>query len=171
MPAAAHFATLGRTTEVHMLKPGTEAPQCTATLDDGSTFDLAEYRGKKHVVLYFYPKDFTAGCTAQACSFRDNYSLIARHDAVIFGISGDDAASHTTFKDKYELPFRLIADPGRHVHKLYDVAGFVPWMTPRITYVIDKDGIIRSSIRHDFRVKEHVPDVIEALEALEAERV
>lgn len=152
-----------------MLKPGTEAPHFTAPLDDGSTFDLADYRGTKHVVLYFYPKDFTAGCTAQACSFRDNYSLIQQHDALIFGISGDNEASHTGFREKYELPFPLIADPGKHVHKLYQVTGFVPWITPRITYVIDKDGMIRSAIRHDFRVKEHVPDVIEALEAIQAE--
>jgi peroxiredoxin Q/BCP len=152
-----------------MLNPGTEAPHFTATLDDGTTFDLAEYRGKKHVVLYFYPKDFTAGCTAQACSFRDNYGLISKYDAVIVGVSGDGEASHTSFKERHDLPFPLIADPGKHVHRLYEVVGLIPWMTPRITYVIDKQGVIRSSIRHDFRVKEHVPDVIEALEALQAE--
>jgi len=152
-----------------MLNPGIEAPHFTAVLDDGSAFDLADYRGKKHVVLYFYPKDFTAGCTAQACAFRDNYAVIGSHDAVIFGVSGDNEASHASFKDKYALPFPLIADPGRHVHRLYQVSGLVPWITPRITYVIDKRGVIRASIRHDFRVKEHVPDVLEALEAIQAE--
>lgn len=151
-----------------MLKAGTRAPEFTATLDDGSTFDLASYRGKKHVVLYFYPKDFTGGCTAQACSFRDNYGLIGEHDAVIVGVSGDSEASHTSFKDKYQLPFPLVADPDRRVHKLYEAVGLIPWMTPRITYVIDKEGIIRTTIRHDFRVKEHVPEVIEALEAIAA---
>jgi peroxiredoxin Q/BCP len=149
-----------------MLKPGTEAPQFTATLDDGSTFDLSSYRGKKHVVLYFYPKDFTGGCTAQACSFRDNYSLIEQHDAIIVGVSGDSEASHASFKDKYDLPFPLAADPAKAVHRLYEAVGLIPWITPRITYVIDKEGVIRSAIRHDFRVKEHVPDVIEALEAI-----
>lgn len=150
-----------------MLKPGTQAPQFTATLDDGSTFDLSSYRGKKHVVLYFYPKDFTGGCTAQACSFRDNYGLIEQYDAIIVGVSGDGEASHTSFKEKYQLPFPLVADPGRAVHKLYGAVSLIPWMTPRITYVIDKEGVIRSAIRHDLRVKEHVPEVVDALKAIE----
>ncbi len=151
-----------------MLKPGTEAPQFTATLDDGSTFELAAYRGKKHVVLYFYPKDFTGGCTAQACSFRDNYGLIEKHGAIIVGVSGDSEASHASFKDKYDLPFPLAADPDKSVHRLYEAVGLIPWITPRVTYVIDKEGVIRSAIRHDFRVKEHVPEVIEALKAIDA---
>lgn len=151
-----------------MLKVGTRAPDFTATLDDGSTFTLGSYRGQKHVVLYFYPKDFTPGCTAQACSFRDNYGAIAGHDAVIVGVSGDGGASHTSFKEQHELPFPLIADPDGKVQHLYEAKGWIPWMPPRVTYVIDKDGIIRAAIRHDFRVKEHVPDVIAALEAIEA---
>ncbi len=118
------------------------------------------------MVLYFYPKDFTGGCTAQACSFRDNYGLIAGYDAVVFGISGDGEESHSRFKERYELPFPLIADPGRTVHRLYDAVGLLPFMTPRITYVIDKEGVIRSAIRHDLRVKEHVPDVVKALEQI-----
>mgnify|MGYP000990316289 CR=1 FL=1 len=150
-----------------MLKVGTLAPQFTAPLEDGSTFDLAAFRGQKHVVLYFYPKDFTAGCTAQACSFRDNYSLIGKYDAVLFGISGDGEDSHTRFKEKHELPFPLIADRGRAVHRLYEVTGLLPFITPRITYVIDKAGVIRAAIRHDLRVTEHVPEVVEALKKLE----
>lgn len=150
-----------------MLKVGTVAPQFAATLEDGSPFDLATYRGEQHVVLYFYPKDFTAGCTAQACSFRDNYSLIGQYNAVLFGISGDGEESHTRFKEKHDLPFPLIADPGRSVHRLYQVTGLLPFITPRITYVIDKEGVIRAAIRHDIRVTEHVPDVVEALKKLE----
>lgn len=150
-----------------MLKPGTTAPEITATLEDGSPFDLASFRGKKHVVLYFYPKDFTGGCTAQACSFRDNYGLIGKYDAVLYGISGDSEDSHTRFREKHQLPFPLIADPGRAVHRLYEVQGLLPFMTPRITYVIDKAGVIQAAIRHDLRVTEHVPDVVEALKKLE----
>lgn len=150
-----------------MLRPGTPAPQFTAPLEDGSTFDLSAFRGNQHVVLYFYPKDFTAGCTAQACAFRDNYGLIGRYNAVLFGISGDGKDSHTRFKERHELPFPLIADPGRKVHRLYEVTGLLPFITPRITYVIDKEGIIRAAIRHDIRVTEHVPDVVEALKTLE----
>ena len=151
-----------------MLKVGTQAPDFTATLDDGSTFTLSAYRGQKHVVLYFYPKDFTPGCTAQACSFRDNYGAITAHDAVIVGVSGDGGESHASFKERHDLPFPLIADPDRKVQDLYDAKGWIPWMPPRVTYVMDREGIIRAAIRHDFRVKEHVPGVIAALEALEA---
>ena len=150
-----------------MLRVGTQAPAFTASLEDGSTFDLAAFRGKQHVVLYFYPKDFTAGCTAQACAFRDNYSMIGKYNAVLFGISGDGEASHTRFKERHDLPFPLIADPGRKVHRLYEVQGLLPFITPRITYVIDKEGVIRAAIRHDIRVTEHVPDVVEALKKLE----
>jgi peroxiredoxin Q/BCP len=150
-----------------MLNVGTAAPQFTATLDDGSTFDLASFLGAKNVVLSFYPKDFTGGCTAQACSFRDNYSLVGQYDAVLFGISGDGEASHSKFRDKHDLPFPLIADPGRKVHRLYEAVGLLPFITPRITYVIDRAGVIRDAIRHDFRVKEHVPEVLAALQAIE----
>lgn len=150
-----------------MLKVGTQAPDFTAKLDDGTSFTLSAYRGQKHVVLYFYPKDFTAGCTAQACSFRDNYSAIAANDAIIVGLSADGGDSHSSFREKHTLPFPLIADPDRAVQDLYGVKGWVPWMPPRITYIIDKDGVIRAAIRHDFRVKEHVPEVIAALKALE----
>lgn len=149
-----------------MLTPGTLAPDFTATLDDGTEFRLADYRGKKHIVLYFYPKDFTPGCTAEACSFRDNYSQIAAYDAIILGISGDTAASHTAFRQKHSLPFPLIPDPEGRLRALYDAKGWIPWMPPRVTYVIDKEGIIRAAMRHDFRVTAHVPEVIAALEKL-----
>ena len=150
-----------------MLKVGKQAPDFTATLDDGSSFTLSSYRGHKHVVLYFYPKDFTAGCTAQACSFRDNFAAIAAYDAVIVGVSADQGGSHSSFREKHTLPFPLITDPERKLQELYDAKGWVPWMTPRITYVIDKDGVVRAAIRHDLRVKEHVPDVLAALQALQ----
>lgn len=152
-----------------MLKPGTPAPNFTATLDDGSLFELDQFRGSRAVVLYFYPKDFTPGCTAEACAFRDNYTTIAEHDAVIFGVSSDSEASHTAFRERHQLPFPLIADPAREVHRLYQAVGLIPWMPPRITYVIDRHGIIRAAIRHDFRVTQHVPEVIAALESINRE--
>lgn len=149
-----------------MLAPGSLAPDFTAPLDDGSSFTLSAWRGRKHVVLYFYPKDFTAGCTAQACSFRDSYGAIAAHDAIIVGVSGDGAESHASFKERHGLPFPLIADPEGTVRARYDVKGWIPWVPPRITYVIDKEGVIRAAIRHDFRVREHVPEVVAVLEQL-----
>lgn len=149
-----------------MLKPGASAPNFTATLHDGTPFELSDYRGNKNVVLYFYPKDFTPGCTSQACSFRDNYAAISAFDALIFGVSGDSETTHASFKDRHDLPFPLIADPGREVHGLYEATGLIPWMTPRLTYVVDKSGLIRAAIRHDFQVQRHVPEVLEALKDL-----
>ena len=149
-----------------MLKTGTPAPDFTATLDDGSEFSLSAHRGQKHVVLYFYPKDFTPGCTAEACSFRDNYGAISGYDAIIVGVSGDDSGSHTSFKEKHELPFPLLSDPDGKIRDLYDAKGWIPWMPPRVTYVIDKEGTVRAAMRHDFKVDAHVPEVLKALEKL-----
>jgi peroxiredoxin Q/BCP len=149
-----------------MLRPGTPAPDFTATLDDGSTFRLADERGKRHVVLYFYPKDFTPGCTAQACSFRDNYDAIRARGAVVIGVSADDTVSHARFRERHALPFPLIADPERRLHELYDVKGWLPFLPPRVTYVIDREGIIRAALRHDLRVSAHVPEVLAALDRL-----
>ncbi len=150
-----------------MLKPGTVAPLFTATLDDGSPFDLASFHGRQHVILYFYPKDFTPGCTAQACSFRDNYAEITGLGAALFGLSADADESHERFKDRFDLPFPLIADPSRTIHRQYEVTGLLPFITPRITYVIDSAGIIRAAIRHDILVTQHIPDVVAALKRLE----
>ena len=150
-----------------MLRPGTPAPQFTATLDDGSTFDLASYRGAKNVVLYFYPKDFTAGCTKEACAFRDDYSEITRHNAVLVGVSSDDEASHGAFREKHRLPFPLIADPGREIIGLYDARGLLG-MTARVTYVVDTAGIVRAAFRHEILIGRHRSAVVKALEAIEA---
>ena len=149
-----------------MLRPGTPAPDFTATLDDGSTFRLADDRGKRHVVLYFYPKDFSPGCTAQACSFRDNYDAIRARGAVVIGVSADDTVSPARFRERHALPFPLISDPERRLHELYDVKGWLPFLPPRVTYVIDREGIIRAALRHDLRVSAHVPEVLAALDRL-----
>jgi len=150
-----------------MLAVGSTAPDFSATLDDGTPFKLSEFRGKQNVVLYFYPKDFTPGCTKEACSFRDSYDEIAAYDAIIFGVSGDDTSSHARFRETHRLPFPLIPDPDKAIIKLYEAKGTFGLMTARATYVIDKMGVIRAAIRHDFRVGEHVPEVLAALEAFQ----
>lgn len=150
-----------------MLAIGSVAPDFTAALDDGSTFRLADYRDKKNVVLYFYPKDFTPGCTKEACSFRDNYAAIGAFDAIIVGVSADANEQHTSFREKHSLPFPLIADPERELQAKYDAKGMFSFMPPRVTYVIDKQGVVRSAIRHDFKIGRHVDEVLDALKALE----
>ena len=152
---------------VVMFKPGMPAPDFTATLDDGSQFHLASYHGDKNVVLYFYPKDFTAGCTKEACAFRDNYDEIGRYDAIIVGVSGDSESSHGSFRERHHLPFPLIADTDRDLITLYQARGLFG-MTARVTYVIDKQGIIRAALRHDLLVGRHVPEVVRTLEVIEA---
>lgn len=147
-----------------MLAIGSQAPDFTATLDDGTPFRLADYRGAKNVILYFYPKDFTAGCTKEACGFRDNYDAIKAYDAVIVGVSADTESSHTSFREKHSLPFPLIADAEKELVAKYDArGGLLAFMPPRVTYVIDKEGVIRAAMRHDIFVGRHVSEVIEAL--------
>jgi peroxiredoxin Q/BCP len=151
-----------------MLAVGSTAPDFTATLDDGSSFQLADYRGRQNVVLYFYPKDFTRGCTKEACSFRDNFEAITALGAVIVGVSADSNDSHQSFRDEYKLPFPLIADRERALVKLWDVRGLIPGMIQRVTYVIDKNGVIRAAFRHELAIGRHTTKILEALAAIEA---
>lgn len=153
-----------------MLAVGTPAPDFTATLDDSSTFHLADYRGEKNVVLYFYPRDFTRGCTKEACSLRDNYAGIEGRGAIIVGVSSDGVDAHLSFRDHYRLPFPLIADPERKIIALYDARGIVKWLTARVTYVIDKEGVIRAAFHHELLIGRHTTKILAGLAAIEATR-
>jgi thioredoxin-dependent peroxiredoxin len=152
-----------------MLPVGSQAPDFTARLDDGSEFRLSAVRGDKHVVLYFYPKDGTAGCTAEACAFRDNYAAIGAFDAIILGVSVDSEDSHRSFKEHNALGFPLISDPDGRLYALYDVKSVLPLIRPRVTYVIDKQAVIRAAFRHDLAIGRHLKDTLETLEALQAD--
>ena len=151
-----------------MLELGTKAPLFEAPLDDGSTFRLAGLAGEKNVVLYFYPKDFTAGCTKEACDFRDGHDSIRALDAVIVGISRDSPESHRAFKQSYGLDFPLASDLDGSMHDLYEVDRLWGVVPRRITYVIDKQGIIRAAFRHDIAIGRHLPDTIAALQSIQA---
>jgi peroxiredoxin Q/BCP len=126
---------------------GSVAPDFTLPADDGQTAHLADYRGQR-VVLYFYPKDMTSGCTVQACGFRDHYTEIEERNAVVLGISPDGTASHEKFKTKYNLPFRLLADEDHKVAELYGVWGEKSMYGKkyfgviRSHFVIDEEGRI-----------------------------
>jgi peroxiredoxin Q/BCP len=150
-----------------MLKEGTPAPDFETTLDTGERFSLSEQMGKQNIVLYFYPKDFTMGCTREACTFRDNYDEIKQYDATIIGVSTDSEDSHQRFREKHELPFPLVADPEKKLVKLYDASGLLGLTTARATYVIDKQGTIRLAMRNDFMVGRHLTGVIDALREIE----
>lgn len=130
-----------------MLEKGTKAPEFTLLDKDGKEVSLSDFAGKK-VVLYFYPRDNTPGCTRQACAFAGAYNDFKTIDAVVIGISKDSVASHLKFAQKYELPFVLLSDPELQAIKAYDVwqekknYGKVSMGVVRSTYVIDENGII-----------------------------
>jgi peroxiredoxin Q/BCP len=142
-----------------MTREGEEAPDFTLEADDGSEVSLGDFRGEK-VVLYFYPKDGTPGCTNEAIQFRDLIEEFAREGAVIVGISKDSRKSHQRFKQKHELPFTLLSDPEGKVLDLYGVwkkrslYGRTFMGTERTTFLIDEQGIIRKAYRK-VRVKGH----------------
>ena len=130
-----------------MLEKGTKAPEFTLSDKDGNLVSLSDFAGKK-VVLYFYPKDNTPGCTKQACAFAANFEKFRELDVAVIGISKDSAASHQKFADKYNLPFILLSDPGLAAIQAYDVwkekklYGKVSMGVVRTTYIIDENGIL-----------------------------
>ncbi len=129
------------------LKVGDKAPEISANDHNGKPFSLSALKGKK-VILYFYPKDDTPGCTAEACNFRDNYSALKKKGYEVVGVSVDDEKKHQKFITKYELPFTLIADTAKTVVEAYGVWGLKKFMgreymgTNRVTFVIDENGVI-----------------------------
>jgi len=133
------------------LKEGEKAPDFTAKDQNGSTVSLSDFKGKT-VILYFYPKDDTPGCTAEACDFRDNYQSLQGKGYQVIGVSTDDEKSHKKFETKYSLPFPLIADADKQIVEAYDVwkeksmYGKTYMGTARTTFIIDGDGIIKKII-------------------------
>ncbi len=130
-----------------MLEVGSKAPEFTLTDKDGKAVSLSDFRGKK-VVLYFYPKDNTPGCTRQACAFGGAYGAFRALNAVVIGVSKDSAASHQKFAEKYDLPFVLLSDPERKAIEAYGVwqekknYGKVSMGVVRSTFIIDENGVI-----------------------------
>src|SRR2546423_2768693 len=153
-----------------MVSEGTTAPDFELTTDGGTRVKLSDLRGKP-VVLYFYPKDDTPGCTTQACAIRDGFGEFRRRGAVVLGVSPDDAASHVRFKEKYTLPFTLLADPDHAVAEQYGAwgekknYGKTYFGIIRSTFVIDTEGNVAKAFpRVD--PKTHADKVIAALDAL-----
>lgn len=148
-----------------MLKEGTPAPDFTLPASNGDEVSLSDYHGKKNVVLYFYPKDNTPGCTAESCDFRDRQQDFSDLDTVILGISMDDLNSHRKFIDKYQLPFLLLSDTDAEVCRKYGVYqeknmfGKKKWGIVRSTFIIDKDGNLAQSWRK-VKVDGHVDEAL-----------
>jgi peroxiredoxin Q/BCP len=146
------------------LKEGDDAPDFNLQSDEGNTVKLSDFKGVSNVVLYFYPKDRTPGCTKQACNFRDNISNFKELNAVVLGVSVDDVESHKSFKEKENLNFTLLADTDKEVTKKYGVLNMVG-VASRVTFVIDKNGKI-SRIYEKVDVNENYKEILELLKTM-----
>jgi thioredoxin-dependent peroxiredoxin len=152
-----------------MIEEGTQAPDFELESDEGSTLKLSDLRGKP-VVIYFYPKDDTPGCTAQACGIRDVYGEFQQRGAVVLGVSRDDAESHRAFREKYGLPFTLLSDPDHEVAEAYDVwgeqknYGKTYMGIKRSTFVIGADGTVTKAL-YGVKPDGHAELVLDALPA------
>jgi peroxiredoxin Q/BCP len=145
---------------------GATAPDFTLPDRNGKPVRLSEFRGKKAVVLYFYPKDDTPGCTAESCSFRDQYQDFQDAGAEVVGVSSDGEASHTKFADKHRLPFVLLSDRGGAVRKQYGVPATLGLLPGRVTFVIDRGGVVRHVFNSQFQATKHVAEALAALKTL-----
>lgn len=150
---------------------GEQAPDFSATASDGTAVRLSDFRGKKNVILYFYPKDFTPTCTRETCGFRDLLAKLGNEETVVIGVSADDDRSHEQFREKHQVSFPLLADPDKAIARKYGAAGGLTGMlgmTKRLTFVIDKNGLIAEQLSGMFDAGKHVEGARKALERLAA---
>jgi peroxiredoxin Q/BCP len=148
---------------------GDQAPDFSLPSAGGETVRLSDYRGKSEVVLYFYPKDDTPGCTTEACTFRDSYESFRDAGAEVIGVSSDSSDSHRGFAQKHRLPFILLSDADGSVRKQYGVPKTLGLIPGRTTYLIDRDGIVRHVFSSQFQPLRHVAEMLEVLKRLHAE--
>jgi peroxiredoxin Q/BCP len=154
-----------------MLKIGYVAPVFVLPDADMDTVDIAAYRGRNHIILFFYPRDDTPTCTLEATDFSDHEDEFSRHDCVVFGISRDDCISHAAFRDKHGISVRLLSDSGGHVCKQYgvwqlkEVDGVKKYGIVRSTFVIDKQGVVRF-VFHGGNAKGHALEILRTAKEL-----
>ena len=150
------------------VKPGDTAPEFVLPDATGRTVRLTDFRDRKPVVLYFYPKDDTPGCTKESCAFRDQYQDFQDAGAEVIGVSSDSPDSHGRFAEKYRLPFTLLSDQGGAVRRQFGVPTTLGLLPGRVTYVIDRQGVVRHVFNSQFQATQHVAEAIRALRALDA---
>jgi peroxiredoxin Q/BCP len=146
---------------------GHEAPDFTLPDQTGTPVSLHDYRGKQVVVLYFYPKDNTRGCTAEACGFRDGHEAFVEAGATVIGISSDPVDSHQAFAGRHHLPFVLLSDPDAAVRRRYGVPRSLGVLPGRVTYVIDRDGTVRHVFSSMMKIGRHVQDALSIVKQLQ----
>ncbi|MCX6245790.1 MAG: peroxiredoxin [Bacteroidetes bacterium] len=148
------------------IKVGDTAPMFTLPGSDGQLVNLADFIGKKNLVVYFYPKDESYGCTKEACSFRDSYDDFKDAGAEVIGISTDDEESHRSFAEHHKLPFILLSDKGGKAAESYGVGRSLGILPGRMTFVVDKNGIVRMTYSSQLNFQNHINEAIEMLKTL-----
>ena len=153
-------------TESQGAQVGQPAPDFTLPNQDGAPVSLSDYRGK-NVVVYFYPKDDTPGCTAEACAFRDSYEVFTDAGAEVIGISSDSSAAHQQFAAHYRLPFVLLSDEDGATRKRYKVPASLGLIPGRVTYVIDAQGVVRHIFSSQINAERHVTEAMRIIRELQ----
>jgi thioredoxin-dependent peroxiredoxin len=152
------------------IQVGDKAPDFTLPSQSGEQVRLSDRIGERVVVLYFYPKDNTSGCTAEACAFRDSYEVFTDAGAEVIGISSDSVAKHAAFAGQHELPFTLLSDQGGRVRKSYGVPSVLGVIPGRVTYVIDRQGTVRHVFSSMTNIRQHISDALKVVRELQAEQ-
>jgi peroxiredoxin Q/BCP len=147
---------------------GDRAPDFALPNASGETVRLSDFLGKRNIVLFFYPKDESRGCTAEVCAFRDNYEIFKDAGAEVIGVSSDTEESHQRFAAHHRLPFTLLSDRGGSLRKRYGVPTTMGVIPGRVTYVIDKQGIVRHVFNSQTNIGKHISDALETLRAIPA---
>ncbi len=163
------FLRIGLIGVLLAVQVGDQAPDFTLPSQMGDNVNLNEYKGKKAVVLYFYPKDESMGCTKEACAFRDSYEVFTELGAEVLGVSGQNVESHKGFASHHGLPFLLLADMDNKVRQLYGVPATMGFIPGRVTYIIDKKGVVRHIFNSQYQPEKHVEEAKRVLEKLKAE--
>jgi peroxiredoxin Q/BCP len=154
------------TEESKRVKVGDKAPDFTLLDQSGANVSLREFIGNKIVVLYFYPKDFTRGCTAEACAFRDSYDVFVQAGAQVLGVSSQSVDSHSRFAMANKLPFILLSDQDGKVRKLYGVPSTFGFLPGRVTYIIDKKGVVRYVFSSQSQPTKHIEEALKIVKEL-----
>jgi peroxiredoxin Q/BCP len=150
------------------IEQGSIVPSFTLNDQNGQPFDLGKVIGQKNLVVYFYPKDDSPGCTKEACYFRDQFEVFTQADALIIGISGQSVKSHREFADKYHLSFTLLSDPGNKIRKQFGVpTNFFGVMPGRVTYIVNKEGIVVHIFDSQAQATKHVDEAMRILKEIE----
>jgi peroxiredoxin Q/BCP len=161
------YLTFGQQSKMSEIKTGSSIPQFTLHDQNGDLFDINSVLGKKNLVIYFYPKDDSPGCTAQACSFRDQFEVFKEADAVIIGISGQSVESHKEFAEKHRLSFTLLSDEGDKIRKQFGVPTNLLGLLPgRVTYIADKTGKVIYIFNSQMNAEKHVDEALRILKKL-----